>query len=179
MASLTQWTRVWVSSGIWWWTGRPEGAAVHGVAKIWTQLSNWTELTSYSFCISIYSFTWYYFLLWRWLLSLNLMNQTASFMLFFCISLISFSFQGIRVLLWICCCSVWLFVIPWTLVCQDPPFMGFSRQEYWSGLPFSSPGDLPSLGINPTSPALTGRLFTTEPTGKPWLLLASLLTMRK
>ena len=46
--------------------------------------------------------------------------------------------------------------------------MGFSRQEYWSGLPFPSPGDLPDLGIEPASPALAGIFFTTQPPGKPW-----------
>ena len=49
---------------------------------------------------------------------------------------------------------VWLFVTPWTVAHQDPPFMEFSRQEYWSGLPFPSPGDLPNPGIEPGSPAL-------------------------
>ena len=44
--------------------------------------------------------------------------------------------------------------------------MGFSRQEYWSGLAFPSPGDLPNLGMEPVSPALAGRFFTTEPPGK-------------
>ena len=48
--------------------------------------------------------------------------------------------------------------------------MGFSRQEYWGGLPFPSPGDLPDLGIKPVSlvsPALAGGFFTTKPPGKP------------
>jgi len=45
--------------------------------------------------------------------------------------------------------------------------MGFSRQEYWSGLPFPSPGDLPNPGIEPASPALPGRFFATEPPRKP------------
>ena len=49
---------------------------------------------------------------------------------------------------------VQFFVTPWTVACQDPPSMGFSRQEYWSGLPFPSPGDLPDPGIEPRSPAL-------------------------
>ena len=49
---------------------------------------------------------------------------------------------------------VWLFVTPWTVAYHIPPSMGFSRQEYWSGLPFPSPGDLPDLGIDPMSPAL-------------------------
>ena len=43
---------------------------------------------------------------------------------------------------------------PWTVACQAPLSMGFSRQEYWSGLPFPSPGDLPNPGIKPGSPAL-------------------------
>ena len=50
---------------------------------------------------------------------------------------------------------VWLFATPWTGAYQDPPSMGFSRQEYWSGLPFPSPGDLPNPGIEPRSPFLT------------------------
>ena len=48
---------------------------------------------------------------------------------------------------------VWLFVTPWTVAHQIPPSMEFSRQEYWSGLPFPSPGDLPNPGIEPRSPA--------------------------
>ena len=50
---------------------------------------------------------------------------------------------------------------------QTPLFMGFLRQEYWSGLPFSSPGDIPDPGIKPMSPLLAGGFFTTEPSGKP------------
>ena len=49
---------------------------------------------------------------------------------------------------------VWLFVTPWTVAYQAPLSMGFSRQEYWSGLPFPSPGDLPNPGVKPRSPAL-------------------------
>ena len=48
-----------------------------------------------------------------------------------------------------------------------PLSMGFSRQEYWSGLSFSLPGDLPDPGIKPVSPALAGKFFTAEPPGKP------------
>ena len=47
-----------------------------------------------------------------------------------------------------------LFTTPWTVAYQAPRSMGFSRQEYWSGLPFPSPGDLPNPGIEPGSPAL-------------------------
>ena len=52
---------------------------------------------------------------------------------------------------------------PWTVAHQAPLSMGFSRQEYWNGLPFPSPGDLPDPGIEPESPALAGRFFTAEP----------------
>ena len=55
---------------------------------------------------------------------------------------------------------------PWTVACQAPMSMAFSRKEYWSGLPFPSPGDHPDPGIEPTSPALAGGFFTTELRGK-------------
>ena len=51
--------------------------------------------------------------------------------------------------------------------------MGFPRQEYWSRLPFPSPGDLPDPGIEPVSPALAGRFFTTEPPDKHMLYAAA------
>ena len=57
--------------------------------------------------------------------------------------------------------------IPCTVAGQAPLYMGFPRQEYWSGLPFPSAGDLPDPGIEPVSPALIGRFFTIEPPGKP------------
>ena len=53
-----------------------------------------------------------------------------------------------------------LFATPWTVALQAPLFMGFSRQEYWSGLPFPSPGDLPDLGIEPRSPTLQADALT-------------------
>ena len=58
-------------------------------------------------------------------------------------------------------------VTSWTVAFQAPLFMGFSGQEYWSGLLFSPPGDFPNPGIEPISPALAGEFFTTEPPGKP------------
>ena len=61
---------------------------------------------------------------------------------------------------------VQLFATPWTVAYQAPRNMGFSRQEYWSGLPFPTPGDLLNPGIEPTSPALAGQSFTTAPPGK-------------
>ena len=62
---------------------------------------------------------------------------------------------------------VQLFVTPWTVAYQAPPSVGFSRQEYWSVLPFPSPGDLPNTGIEPGSPAFQADALTSEPPGKP------------
>ena len=56
---------------------------------------------------------------------------------------------------------------PWTVARQVPLSMKISRQEYWSGLPFPSSGDLPDPGIKPLFPALAGGFFTPEPPGKP------------
>ena len=75
----------------------------------------------------------------------------------------------------VCVCAlslshVQLFSTPWMVAQQAPLSIGFPMQEYWSGLPFPSPGDLPEPGTEPTSPgslALAGRFFTTEPPGKP------------
>ena len=55
---------------------------------------------------------------------------------------------------------VWLFATPWTVTHQTPPSMGFSRQQYWSGFPFSSPGDLPNPGLETRSPTLQADAFT-------------------
>ena len=67
-----------------------------------------------------------------------------------------------------------LFATPWTVAYQAPLSMGFSRQEYWSGLPFPSPGDLPDPGIEPTSPTLRADALTSEPPGKPLRLTSSI-----
>ena len=62
-----------------------------------------------------------------------------------------------------------LCVTPEMAAHQAPPSLGFSRQEYWSGLPFPSPGDLPNPGIEPRSPALQADALSSEPPGKPFL----------
>ena len=81
----------------------------------------------------------------------------------------------IRALDWVRACSVTSVgsnsVTPWTVACQVPLSMGFSRQEYYSGLPFSPQGDLHDPEIEPTSlasPALAGRFFTTSITWEYW-----------
>ena len=80
-----------------------------------------------------------------------------------------FFFNGDTLLL--CCAVLCLvtsdsFATPWTVAHQAPLSVGFPREEYWSGLPFPLPGDLPDQGIEPASPALAGGFFTTEPPGK-------------
>ena len=62
---------------------------------------------------------------------------------------------------------VQLFATPWTVTYQAPLSIVFSRQEYWSGLPFPSPRDLPDPGIEPGSPALQADALTSELPGKP------------
>ena len=67
---------------------------------------------------------------------------------------------------------VQLFATLWTVACQDPLSMEFSRQEYWNGLPFPPPGDLSDPGIKPVSlvsPPLLGGIFTSESLGKGYL----------
>ena len=61
---------------------------------------------------------------------------------------------------------VQLFATPWTVAYKASPSMGFSRQEYWSALPFPSPGDLPEPGIKPMSPTLQANALLSEPPGK-------------
>ena len=80
------------------------------------------------------------------------------------------------------CVCVWalshvqLFVTPWTLAHQAPLSMEFSRQEYWSGLPFPSPGHLPNPGIKPGSPVLQADSLPSKPPGKPLLFCKRLRT---
>ena len=64
---------------------------------------------------------------------------------------------------------------PWTVACQAPLSVGFSRQEYWRGLPFPSPGDLSDPGIEPRSPALQADSLPTELRGNPFKYFAKVL----
>ena len=74
---------------------------------------------------------------------------------------------------------VGLFATPWTVIYQALPSMGFSRQEYWSGLPFPSPRDLLNPGIEPGSPALQADALTSEPPGKPYCSIVFTTCSRK
>ena len=82
------------------------------------------------------------------------------------IRLSSKSFLNINIIVVQSLSHVWFFVTLWTVACQAPLSMEISRQEYWSGLPFPSPGDLPDPETEPMASALAGRFFTTEPPGK-------------
>ena len=78
-------------------------------------------------------------------------------------------------------CHVQLLATLWTITCQAPLSMGFSRQEFWSELPFPPPGDLPDPGIAPASSAslaLAGGFFTTNATWASFLTLLSYLTFK-
>ena len=75
-------------------------------------------------------------------------------------------FKGQNLLVWWWWFSLYAMptlVTPWTVARQAPLSTGFPRQEYWSGLPFPTPGDLPDPGIELVSPVSAGGLFTTEP----------------
>ena len=69
------------------------------------------------------------------------------------------------------------FATPWTVAYEAPPSMKFSRQEYWSVLPFPSPGDLPNPGIKPGSPALQADALLSEPPRKPSVNITYLISI--
>ena len=148
-------------------------AAVHGVARTeW--LSDWTD----EFIISIYNIFLCFNQMGKWI---NLISNPKKVILARKIywgeqmesttpeeDEINFIHHP-YVHAWVLS-HVRLFVTPWTVIHQAPLSMGFSRQEYWSELPFPSPGDLPDTGIkftSPVSPALQVDSLPLEPSGKP------------
>ena len=84
--------------------------------------------------------------------------------------IVHFTISYITVSLFSCYVVSSSFATPWAVAHQAPLSMGFSKQEYWSGVPFPSPEDLPDSGVKPASPALAGRLITSKPPGKPYAL---------
>ena len=91
-------------------------------------------------------------------------QNTTCFFSFFCLIFLKLKWSATRSVV------SWLFATPRTIACQAPQSTGFSRQEYWSGLPCPPPGDLPDPGLEPASlasPALAGVIFTTVLPGKP------------
>ena len=85
--------------------------------------------------------------------------------------LLTSSFNLLYLYEWKLSSHVWLFETPWTVAHQAPLSMEFSRKEYWSGLPFPSPGDLPKSGIEPTSSALQMVSLPSEPPGRLQIFL--------
>ena len=80
----------------------------------------------------------------------------------------------------VCTCvlsRVWLFATPWTIACQVPLFMEFSRQAYWSGLPLPSPGNVPDPGIKPVSPAYPALAADSLPLGQLGSQISSLCSL--
>ena len=103
-----------------------------------------------------------------WILGEKIKKKSICWYLFF-LSFVNQRFYGMYIRTQ-SLSRVWLFCNPWIVACQAPLSMEFSRQEYWSRLPFPTPGDLPDTGIKPTSPAspaLPGGFFTAVPPRKP------------
>ena len=155
-------------------------AAVPGVANNWTWLSNWIT-ARHIICKCFSPSLGFYFLYGvLWYTSLNF-DEVQCIYSFFCYLYQCFWYISKKTLPNPKLCifvlhrfsRVWLFAILWTVAQQAPLSMGFSRQEYWSGLPCSPPGDRPSPAIEPLplrSPALAGRFFTASITWEaPWI----------
>ena len=123
----------------------------------WASLSTWSRLRVRDSCGCV-PFVWWLLLI-RTLCPSSLQPTDCWPLLRLCAALSCFS-------------RVQLFATPWTTTRQAPLFMGFSQQQYWSGVPCPPPEDLPNPGIKSStlaSPALQVNSFTTEPPGKPLL----------
>ena len=151
MASLTRWTWVWVNSESWWWTGRPGMLQFMGSERVGHDW-DWTELS--------WSFHFLHSLRGKNIIS-KALNKYWLKSVFCCLpAVLLFS-----------CKVVFDSVTSWTIAHQASLFMQFSRQEYWSVLPFPLPGDLPDPGIKPTSSAFAGWFSTAEPPGNCYSII--------
>ena len=161
MASLTQWTWIWASSGSWWWTRRPSMLQSMGSQRVghdWATELNWTDPTIPTLLV-ISFFHWIAFisllkLNWSHVVGVFLYTLFSSIDLFVYIDTNTIHLNFCSFLVCAVCYAeslshVWLYRLP-RLLC----LWGFSRQEYWSGLPCPPPGDLPNPGIEPRSPTL-------------------------
>ena len=126
-------------------------AAIHGVAKSRTGLRDWTEL----------NWTENYSLGYTWVFAKIPKKKKIYIVEHQKITANHSKGSEVKLL-----SRVWLFATSWTIAYQASPSMGFSRQEYWSGLPFPSLGDLPNPEPEPGSPALEADALTSEPPGK-------------
>ena len=124
-----------------WWWTGRPGVLRFTGSQSWTRLSDWTECSSLPLEIFL------------------ALKSTLSHMCMCCVVVLS-RFSHVQ-----------LFATPWNTALEAPPSIGFSRQEYWSGLPFPSPGHIPNPGTEPGSPALAGTNFTTNAT---WEVTATL-----
>ena len=94
------------------------------------------------------------------------MNEESPVYMCVCVCVCVCNLQKYNKLCHTCMLShVQFYAIPWTIACQAPLSMGFSRQDYWSGLPCPFPGDLPNPGVEPRSPALQGDCLLPETLG--------------
>ena len=151
MASPTQWTWVWVNSGCWWWTGMLGVLWFMGSQRAGQDWATELKWISSPWSSNLDELLWFLYSCLRWFLS-------CSFLVWLCAAVLSL---------------VWLSMIPWTVACQAPLSMEFSRQEYWSGSPFPSPGDLPEARIkpmSPTSPAFQVNSLSLSQRGSPPLI---------
>ena len=154
-------------------------AAIHGVAKSRTRLSDWaTELTELNWGL-LHS----YFMVW--LFWYNVFSVHVNFLSWKC-QIFNKIFSVYQEVWHVCVLShVQHCVIQWTVACQAPLSMGFSKQEYWSRFPFPTPGDLPNPGIKRmslVSPTLAGGFFNSVPLSflyhwSPWHHTYTYLTM--
>ena len=160
MASPTQWTWVWVDSRSCWWTGRPgvlRFMELQRVGHNWATELNWDTWVHHGYLWSRYQYYTAGLILEREPSIPMLRNDTWEWKVGK-EGEVSHDVRGgvntqkEKKVKWLS--HVWLFATPWTVAYQAPPSVGFSRQEYWSGLPFPSPGDIPDPGIEPGSPAL-------------------------
>ena len=131
--------------------------AIHGVSKSRTQLSNWTEYgDSGGRNNSASSYSVFHYLI-------TLLCDIAHT----CVCVCPYIILTTNLSKWKSLSRVWLFATPWIVACPASLSMDYSRPDYWSGLPFPSPGDLPNPGIEPRSSALQVDSLPSEPPGKP------------
>ena len=135
-----------------------------GLSRVFSHIIVWRHqfFSTQPFFPALTSIHDYWKKTYLWLYS-PLSAKKCFFFLIYCLGWSQLFFQGVVKSL----SCVWLLVTIWTVAYRAPPSIEFSRQEYWSGLPFPSTGDLPDPGIKPMSPAWAEGFFTTEPPWKP------------
>ena len=137
--------------------------------EAWRAAKSWTWLSNFYF-FSLSPTKGLSFIFKKTLSVIDFLFYCFSNLFYFCPNLYYYLPSANFGLVWVKSFSrVRLFVTPWTVAHQAPQSMEFSRQEYWSELPFPPPGDLANPGIKPGSPALQADALPSEPPGKPTL----------